>query len=184
MLRGQGRSSDDGALGQLVVDDVVLGGELGEEELGEVANPGLVVLEALGHAAELALGLDHLVEDEVGEDHEGVLADGQVLVEQAAVELVRLGVHDGRPADGDVAEGDDQVALDDRIGRLGHDGEQELEVVVAELRGHTHELGQRRDGGDHERGRLRSQLQYHRNADAPSRTSSARRRRRPSAQRW
>ena len=129
-------------VGQVVVDGLVLGRQLLEEEVGEVLDALVVVRQALGHLAELTFGLDLAVEDEVREDHERVLLDGEVLVVQAGVQAVRVLVHDGREADGDVAERDDDVAPDGGLpGRLEY-LEEEHEVLGAELGADAHELAE------------------------------------------
>ena len=56
-----GQVADD--IGQVIVHGVLLSGKLAEEELGQIAHPWLLVLETLGQLAQLALDLDHTVED-------------------------------------------------------------------------------------------------------------------------
>ena len=60
-------------VGQVIVNRVVLRRQIREEELSEVHDARLLVLEALGHLAELALDLDHAVQDEVCEHRQRVL---------------------------------------------------------------------------------------------------------------
>ena len=44
--------------------------------------------------------------------------------------------------EGEVPEGDDEVGPNDGLGGLLQHGEDELQVLLAELRGHQHELSQ------------------------------------------
>jgi hypothetical protein len=77
---------------EIVVEGVLLGAELLEEEPREVADPRGGVFDALGHLAELTFNFDHAVEDEMGEDHERVLLDVRVRIGQALVETIaRIG---------------------------------------------------------------------------------------------
>ena len=46
---------------QVVIDGVFLGGQLREEQLGEVLDPDVLVLDTLRHLTELALDLDHSI---------------------------------------------------------------------------------------------------------------------------
>lgn len=148
-------------VGKVVVDRLVLGRELGEEEVSEVADPLVVVLETLGHLAELSLDLDHAVEDEVGEDHERVLLDGEVLVVKAGVEAVAVLVHDGRKADGNVSESDDDVAPHGGFARRLEDLEEEEKVLLAELGADAHELAEGERGGRLEHRVLREGSRQH-----------------------
>ena len=49
--------------------------KLKEEELGQASDPLLLIHDAGRHLADLTFDLDHVVEDEMSEDHQGVLAD-------------------------------------------------------------------------------------------------------------
>ena len=68
---GLGHLADD--VGQDVVDGVALLRQLKEEEAGQVGDALHGVLEAEGQLANLALDLDHVVEDEVRQHHDRVL---------------------------------------------------------------------------------------------------------------
>ena len=71
--------------GQVIVYRVVLHRQIHEEEFSEVRNAELLILEALGHLAELALDLDHAVQDEVREHRQHVLLHDEVHVREAPV---------------------------------------------------------------------------------------------------
>jgi len=128
---------------QVVVYRVVLGGQVREEQLCEVRDARLLVLEALGHLAELSLDLDHAIEDEMREHHQRVLLHHQVAVRQALVQLVAVLVDDRAERDSDVAERDRNVAPDVRVSRCLEDPEEQVVVRVAELRAHAEELAER-----------------------------------------
>ena len=94
--------------------------------------------------------LDHVVKNEVSEDCEGVgpHADGVV---------VEPGVHAGCPGfhcvgepEGHVPQCYDQVGSYDGLHRPLQHSEQQLEVTLAELAGHQHELGQGEAGAGSE----------------------------------
>lgn len=53
---------------------VVLLSELMEEEVCEVLDAGVGVLQAQGHARDVALHLHHVIHDQVGQHHQAVLA--------------------------------------------------------------------------------------------------------------
>jgi hypothetical protein len=55
-------------------------GHLGEEELGELLDARVLIDEAQREVADLALDLDHVVEDQVRQDHDRCLADVVVIV--------------------------------------------------------------------------------------------------------
>lgn len=65
---------------EIVVERVVLGREVAEELSSQVGNVSVLVLDALGHLAELAFDLDHAVQDQVIQDHQSVLLDVDVPV--------------------------------------------------------------------------------------------------------
>lgn len=134
-------------VGQVVVDGLLLRRQLGEEEMREIADPLVLVLKALCHLAELTLDLNHPVENQVGEDHEGVLLDRKVFVVQSGVETIAVLVHDRREAHGDVAESDNDVASHGGFSRRLKDFEEHHEMLLAELSAHAHELAQRERRG-------------------------------------
>lgn len=132
---------------QVVVEGILLGRELLEEEPSEIPNALGLVLDALGHLSELALNLDHPVEDEMSKDHESVLLDSNVLVGESLVKAVaaraeeeevskgsrvEAGERRDEPvlvdhvaeADGHVSEGDDDVASDDGLLGVVEDAEE------------------------------------------------------------
>jgi len=76
---------------QVVVESVFLGRELLEEESCEISDSLILILDALCHLSELALDLDHSVEDEMGEDHKSVLLDLDVGVGETLVETITRG---------------------------------------------------------------------------------------------
>ena len=53
---------------------VVLLSELMEEEVCKVLDAGVGVLQAQGHARDVALHLHHVIHDQVGQHHQAVLA--------------------------------------------------------------------------------------------------------------
>ena len=128
---------------QVVVDRIVFGRELRKEQLGQIRQPWLLVLETLGHLSQLALDLDHPVQDQMGEDHQRIFLDDKVLIREAFVEFVAVLVNDTAKGDSDVAERDDDVTADARVSRGLENLEQEVVVLVTELRANAEEFGKR-----------------------------------------
>lgn len=69
----------------------------------------------------------------MGEHHERVFLDNQVLIREAFVQLIAVLVDDVAKGDSDVAERDDDVTTDARVFGGLEDLEQEVMVLVAEL---------------------------------------------------
>lgn len=63
--RVDGNEARRHTIGQVVVDRIILGRELLEEQLGEVRDTRIGVLDALCHLSKLSLYLDHAVQDQV-----------------------------------------------------------------------------------------------------------------------
>eukprot|EP00047_Mylnosiga_fluctuans_P014238 m.36647 g.36647 ORF g.36647 m.36647 type:complete len:388 (+) comp5401_c0_seq4:1504-2667(+) len=101
-------------VGQHVVDCVRLAGQLVEEQACEVRDAVVAVLKANGHLADLALDLDHVVEDQMRQHHQRVLAHARVLVAQHCIELRRPRLDDIREAKGKITHADDGVRPDSR----------------------------------------------------------------------
>ena len=80
------------------------------------------------------------------EDHERVLLHDDVVVAQPAVQVVVVLVNEVAEGNGDITEGDDDVAADVGVLRRLEDLEEEREVGIAELRADTKELGERERG--------------------------------------
>ena len=80
--------------------------------LRQVRNPRLRIADELRNLADLALDLDHAIVDEMREDHERVLLHDDVVVAQPAVQVVVVLVDEVAEGDGDITEGDDDVAAD------------------------------------------------------------------------
>lgn len=59
---------------------IALAAEFREEETRQVRDAVVVALHADGDLVDLSLDLDHVVENQVHEDHEGVLLHARVLV--------------------------------------------------------------------------------------------------------
>ena len=97
---------------QVVVDGLILRRDLKEEVLRQVRNPRLRIADELRNLADLALDLDHAIVDEMREDHERVLLHDDVVVAQPAVQVVVVLVDEVAEGDGDITEGDDDVAAD------------------------------------------------------------------------
>jgi len=155
---------------QVVVQRVVLGRQLGEEQLGEVRDSFVGVFETLGHLAQLPFDLDHPVENQMREDHQRVLLDRRVGVGQALVQAVRVlpsaqarprlstDIIDERsPRDGDVAQTNHDIAPDNRILAPLQDVEQQRQVFLAKLGRDTHELGHAQHRGLSKLARLLSE---------------------------
>lgn len=97
-------------IGKIVVDGVVFGRQFGEEQLRQVCYSLVLILKALRHLTKLPLDLDHTVQDEMGQYHEGVLLDDEISVGETLVQLVAILVNDVVERDGDVAQRNDDIA--------------------------------------------------------------------------
>jgi hypothetical protein len=118
---------------KVVVHSVVLARELCEEHATHLPDLVIVVFDALGHFAQLALDLDLSGQDEECESHQTRALDLQALVTKAGVEEVGVLVNQVVEADGHVAERDDEVAAGVGVGRALHDGDEEAEVGLTVL---------------------------------------------------
>ena len=76
-----------------VVQSVALLGQLGKEEFGEAGDLVDRVHDAARHVGDLPLHLDHVVEDEVGEDGQGVGPHAHGLVVKPRVHARSPGLH-------------------------------------------------------------------------------------------
>ena len=131
---------------QVVVDGLILRRDLKKEVLRQIRNPRLRIANQLRDLTNLPLDLDHAVVDEMREDHERVLLHDDVVVAQPAVQVVVVLVDEVAEGDGDITEGDDDVAADVGVLRRLEDLEEKGEVGIAELRADTKELGERECG--------------------------------------
>ena len=127
-------------------------GELGEEKLGKPSNLVYAVDNAAGHVADLTLHLDHVVQNEVSQDGQGVGSHAHGVVVQPGVHTRSPGLHGVWEPEGHVPQGDDEVGPDDWLHRPLQDSEQQLEMTLAELAGDQHELGERQAGAGPEVG--------------------------------
>lgn len=123
MRTGATPKQDQHTIRQIVINGVVLRRQLGEEQLGQVRDPNIWVFQALRHLTQLALDLDHPVQNQMGQHHERVLLDHQIIVGQPLVQLVAVLVDDIAEGHRDVTQCDDGVTTDARV--LG--GFQDLE---------------------------------------------------------
>lgn len=97
---------------QVIVNGVVLATQLGEEQPSQIRNPLVLVLHTLGHLSQLALDLDHSVQDQVSQHHQGVLLDGHTGIVQSLVQFGTVFVDDVVEGDCNITKGDDDVAAD------------------------------------------------------------------------
>lgn len=109
----------------------------------EVGDARLRVVQADGNLADLALDLDHAVEDDVRQDHEGILADERVVVAQARVQEPRVGLHEVGEPKGQVTQRRRDAGAQLRRPGVGEDREQQRQRRFAEGRRHAHELAER-----------------------------------------
>lgn len=75
---------------QVVIQRIVLCGQLRKEQSREVGNSLIGIFQAFGHFTKLAFDLDHTVQDKMGENHEGVLLDDKVGICEALIETFRV----------------------------------------------------------------------------------------------
>jgi hypothetical protein len=85
-----------------------------EEELGKVGNARLRVLQAEGHVADVTLGLDHVVKNQVRENHQRVLSHCDILVMKAVVDKLGVRLNQVREAEGNVTKCDNDVGSECR----------------------------------------------------------------------
>lgn len=102
-------------IGKIVVDSIVFRRQLGEEQFREICYALVVVLNTLCHLSKLPLDLDHTVQDEMGQHHEGILLDYEISVGETFVQLVAILINDVIERDGDVSQRNDNIASDVRI---------------------------------------------------------------------
>ena len=82
----------------------------------------------------------------MGEDGEGVGPDAEGIIMEPGVHAWCPGLHSVGEPEGQVTQGDDQVSPDHWFSGLLQHGEQQLEVLVAEVAADEHELGQGEGG--------------------------------------
>ena len=143
-------------VGQEVVDWrgalVLLLGELVEEERGERRDSLVLVLEARSHLCDVPLDLHHVIENQVREHHHGRLSDRHVGVPEGPVDVLRPRLERVGEPQGQVTEGNDQVASDGRLDdAFLEQGEHQLEVGLADIDVDHHELGEGQEGRRFER---------------------------------
>ncbi len=118
---------------KVIIHGIILGRQLGKEHARQIRNLLVVVLQTLGHLAQLALDLDLAGEDQEGQRHQAGPLDGAVAVVEPAVQEIGVFVDQMVEADGHVSEGDDGVGAHDGVGGAFEDGDQEGEVPFAVL---------------------------------------------------
>ena len=129
-----GREKAAGAALTVVHGRGALFGKFREEELGERGDALVGVEQAERELRDLPLHLDHVVEDEVHEHHEHVLAHTRFAVAQLRVEVGRPRREDVRVAEEEVAERDGDVGADGLLGLVLHHREEQLQLRVAKFR--------------------------------------------------
>lgn len=118
-----------------------------EEYVGEVLQLHARVFEEDGDVAHFSLDLDHIVEDEMGQDYHRGLADVGVGVVQVLIQVATVRLHQvGEPVQ-QVAHRYDDVVLYDRV-HVGFDerGEEGAHVLAAILLAYAHELAEGEHG--------------------------------------
>mmetsp|Transcript_31847 Transcript_31847/g.62207 ORF Transcript_31847/g.62207 Transcript_31847/m.62207 type:complete len:479 (+) Transcript_31847:231-1667(+) len=127
-----------------IVDRVLaLAAKLVEEDLSQIRDAFVFVCQALGDVCDRFLGLVHIVQDEVDQDHQAVQAYVLVFVAQAGVHVLRPGLNQVRETVGHVPEGHHYVGSQGWISCPRQHCEQKLQVGVAELTADAHELAHR-----------------------------------------
>ena len=100
---------------KVIVDGIILRRELREEQLRKIGDPDIWVFKTLGHFAQLTLNFDHAVENQVGQHHERVFLHDHAGVREPFVENKAVLVNDVVEGDGDIAQGNHDVAANDMV---------------------------------------------------------------------
>ena len=114
--------------------------QLVQEQLDLVPNSLLVILKKHANVDNFSLELEHVVEDQVGNDHESLPANVALRVLQEHKDLLGLLVEDVGEAVEQVSYRDDNVGFDSEVYLGFQQIEKEVDILSADLRGDTHEF--------------------------------------------
>src|SRR5690606_1053345 len=114
--------------------------EFREEQSGQINDSLLAIDKTKSHLRHLTLRLDHIVQDQVSQNHQHVLPnnktnnndagpDTKVVIAETFVHQRNIGLNKVRIAESQVTKSNGNVGTDGRVVTTLEDGEQKLQVL-------------------------------------------------------
>ena len=132
------------------------GVQLVEEELDLLLDAVVRVFEQLADVNYLTFELEHVVQDEMSDHHEALLANVDLLVVQEHEDVLHSLVEQIWEAIEKVSKRDDYVCLDSEFDVRLDERKECVQILCTDLLRHAHELTQSQDSGSLQNAEVRS----------------------------